>query len=92
MIKTYKPNDTARIEAMLFTVDNQDALKWADGDLAWRSPDVEEGEPNPFRWQVKTLEGWVDMPYGSYLIRGTTGEFYPCDPDIFEKRWIETDS
>ena len=88
MIKTYKPNDTARIEAMLFqdiTIVKSTASQWAGRDLTWRSPD----EKDQVRWQVKTLEGWVDMPYGSYLIKGASGEFYPCDPDIFEKRWVE---
>jgi len=85
MIKTYKPNDTARIEAILFDDSTalEDAKRWAEGNLTWF------GDECLCPWKVHTLEGWVDMPYGSYLIRGTTGEFYPCDPDIFEKRWVE---
>jgi len=89
-MKTYKPNDTARIEAMLFAADPQrkvpssdathEAKKWAGHDLRWSTMDG---------WEVKTLEGWVDMPFGSYLIKGTNNEFYPCAPDVFEKRWVE---
>ena len=83
MIKTYKPNDTARIEAMLFSFESyKEASRWAGEDLR-------AAQSTRNWWQVKTLEGWVDMPYGSYLIRGTSGEFYPCDPEIFEKRWVE---
>lgn len=79
-MKTYKPNDTARIEAMLFTsASHVAAKKWAKDEIQVASKPA----------KVKTLEGWVDMPIGSYLIRGTSGEFYPCDPDIFEKRWVE---
>ena len=79
-IKTYKPNDTARIEAMLVTLDELGfAYGWADSDMRNNS-----GTP-----EVHTLEGWVAMPYGSYLIKGTNNEFYPCDPDVFENRWVE---
>ena len=80
MIKTYKPKDTARVEAMLFTKETADeAEAWSGGDVC-----------NYEEWgRVKTLEGWVDLPYGHYLIKGTNDEFYPCDPDVFENRWME---
>ena len=82
MIKTYKPNDTARVEAMLFTEESKITAK----EWAGRSVQLHESSlPD----MVLTLEGWVDMPYGSYLIKGTNHEFYPCDPDVFEKRWTE---
>jgi len=91
LIKTYKPNDTARVEAMLFTGDADDIDKagdWAGNDLEMRITAIDNEGFDTWKWQVKTLEGWVDMPFDSYLIRGTSGEFYPCDPDIFEKRWV----
>jgi len=88
MIITYKPVDTARIEAMLFTEEAAyDAKDWVDSSRPAELADF--GGSDKAWWRVETLEGWVDMPYGSYLIRGTSGEFYPCDPDIFEKRWVE---
>lgn len=64
------------------------AVEWAGHDVAMRIVAVDNIGFDVWAWKVKPLEGWVDMPYGSYLIRGTTGEFYPCDPDIFEKRWV----
>lgn len=30
---------------------------------------------------------WVRCPLGHYIIRGVNGEFYPCDPEIFEKTY-----
>lgn len=91
MIKIYKPVDTARIEAMLFRADTEDpASEWANGDVEMRITARDNEGFDTWAWQVKTLEGWVDMPYGSYLIKGTNNEFYPCDPDVFEKRWVET--
>ena len=90
MIKTYKPNDTARIEAMSFTEASQDeAVRWADGGVEMRITDRDNAGFDTWTWQVSTLEGWVDMPYGSYLAYGTNGEFYPIHADVMAKRWVE---
>ena len=36
---------------------------------------------------VRTLEGDMLCPWGSYLIRGIRGEIYPCRRDIFEETY-----
>lgn len=36
------------------------------------------------RWQVKTLEGWLNIANGDWLIQVNHGEYYPCKPAIFE--------
>lgn len=33
---------------------------------------------------IKTLEGVMTARPGWWVIRGVAGEFYPCDPDIFQ--------
>ena len=33
---------------------------------------------------VATLEGEMTGEPGDYIIKGIKGEFYPCNPDIFE--------
>lgn len=33
---------------------------------------------------VHTLEGTMVAPPGWWIIKGVKGEFYPCDPEIFE--------
>ncbi len=40
-------------------------------------------DPRDGRLIISTLEGlhWAD--YGDWIIRGVSGEFYPCKPDIF---------
>ena len=88
MIKTYMPRTDARVEAMLFTAESlQMALEWAGDRVKWSSyAKIEHGV-----WQVRTLEGWVDIPFGHYLIKGTHGEFYPCAPEVFEARWQEAE-
>ena len=32
---------------------------------------------------IRTLEGDMAAAYGDYVLRGVSGEFYPCKPDIF---------
>jgi len=34
-------------------------------------------------YKVKTLEGWLNVSFGDWIIKGVKGEFYPCKPDIF---------
>lgn len=36
---------------------------------------------------ILTLEGIMHAPRGNYVIRGIEGEFYSCDPQIFEKTY-----
>ena len=36
---------------------------------------------------IKTLEGEMKASIGDYVIKGISGEFYPCKPDIFEKTY-----
>lgn len=33
---------------------------------------------------VDTLEGSMKANVGDWIIKGVTGEFYPCKPDIFD--------
>lgn len=30
---------------------------------------------------------WVGVKRGQFIIRGTKGEFYPCDPEVFEMKY-----
>ncbi|OUO77900.1 hypothetical protein B5F53_11840 [Blautia sp. An249] len=36
---------------------------------------------------VKTLEGNMRAELGDYIIRGLRGEYYPCKPDVFHKKY-----
>lgn len=33
---------------------------------------------------INTLEGWLFVSEGDWIITGIKGEHYPCKPDIFE--------
>lgn len=77
------------IEAVLIDTSSNDMMTSAKGKLEvedfldrhraldqayWRGPSL----------IIKTLEGDMVGRPGDWLIRGVSGEFYPCKPDIFE--------
>lgn len=39
---------------------------------------------------VCTNNGWVELKPGHYLVKGVS-DFYPCDPETFEARWVRAD-
>lgn len=36
---------------------------------------------------IHTLEGDMHVSEGDYIIKGLRGEFYPCKPDVFKKKY-----
>ena len=60
-------------------------------DTAW---EVEKGRPHVIM-KIKTLEGEMLANEGDYIIKGLCGEFYPCKPEVFEKKYevlVENDN
>jgi hypothetical protein len=43
-----------------------------------------QGLPNGSIGEIRTLEGYVLVTPGDWIITGVKGEHYPCKPDIFE--------
>jgi hypothetical protein len=43
-----------------------------------------QGLPAGSIGEIKTLEGYLLVTPGDYIITGVKGEHYPCKPDIFE--------
>ncbi|MFA5990452.1 MAG: hypothetical protein WC803_12725 [Sphingomonas sp.] len=37
--------------------------------------------------EIHTLEGTMKANKGDFVIKGVSGELYPCKPDIFEKTY-----
>lgn len=37
---------------------------------------------------IPTLEGVMEARMGDYIIRGVSGELYPCKSDIFRKTYV----
>src|SRR5262245_36108544 len=42
-------------------------------------------------WQIRTIEGWLELTPGDWIIRGVEGEYYPCKPSVFEATYEPTD-
>ena len=82
------------IEAVQWTGENLEEIK-AFGesfifdiiDTAW---EVGNGSPYVFM-KIKTLEGDMIVSEGDYIIKGISGEFYPCKPDIFKATYEEVE-
>lgn len=42
---------------------------------------------NTMGLRINTLEGCMLAQQGDWIIKGVSGEFYPCKPDSFEKTY-----
>ena len=42
-------------------------------------------------WEIETLEGVITASVNDWIIKGISGEFYPCKPDIFGKTYEQVD-
>ena len=70
------------IEAMLLTEENGHLVwEWAD------SKPLKDMDGKVYGLRIFTLEGDMKADFGDYIIKGVSGEFYPCKPDIFEKTY-----
>ena len=80
MLKKYKTKP-CEIEAIQWIGDNLiELLDWGQGDILWN--DVDD-------LYIETLEGRLKADVGDYIIKGLKGEFYPCKPDVFHKKYEE---
>lgn len=76
------------IDAMQFDGDNHEAIyAWVD------SLDHEDNGPafdtSRGCLLIQTLEGTMRASPGDWIIRGVSGEYYPCKPDIFTMTYEE---
>lgn len=83
MIKTFckKPIE---IQAVQWTGDNYDEIEAFASEFY-----VEQSDIYPTKLVVHTLESDIYASLGDWIIRGVSGEFYPCKPDIFEQIYEE---
>ncbi len=74
------------IEAMRFATEfeGESVIDWiaANGGEVVSSRGHVDGRRSEFG--IKTMEGTMLARPGDWVIRGVQGEFYPCNPDIFE--------
>ena len=55
-------------------------MPYRDGDL--------NALEHPEHLEIDTLEGLMSVPVGFWVLRGVTGEFYACEPEIFAKTYV----
>lgn len=75
------------IEAMVFE-DTVDCLAELSDFMDNQKVRINYFEPEP-KLLIETLEGTMSASEGDYIIKGISGEFYPCKPDIFHKTYEE---
>lgn len=68
------------IEAFQFKGDVGNLPKWfIDGHKFWSRISVED-------IMLLTKNGWISVNKNDYIIKAD-GEFYPCPPDVFHKKY-----
>lgn len=86
------------IEAVQFTQNNQEELwKFADNDENILNTVVIDnlgfdlkvwGEKGPYVEIYDTLHNsWIKVYLTQWIIRGTKGEYYPCDDEVFKAKY-----
>jgi len=79
------------IEAMQFNNDNdgREIRKWAEGKVRMSTEIISPKKPNieEVVLRIETLEGIMTAHFSDWIIKGVSGEFYPCKPDIFEQTY-----
>lgn len=81
MIKMYRTRP-CEIEAIKWDGTNYGSVKRFTSGKAIFDP--QSGHLN-----IDTLEGQMRANIGDFIIKGLAGEFYPCKPEIFNKKYVE---
>ena len=85
MVRYYKTKPCI-ITAIQFTKNNfEEIQKFTKGNAR----NLFKGENEFYFCTILTLEGPMCAQEGDYIIKGLRGEFYPCKPDVFEKKYEE---
>lgn len=84
MVKRYKTKPCV-IEAIQWTGDNVEEIKEYIGKSFLGDPII--GSSHNHSILILTLEGIMCASENDYIIKGLGGEFYPCKPDVFEKKY-----
>lgn len=77
------------IEAIQFNGDNVDELvEFTKGQFNWLLPEDRTDDPDCVAEVFDKLHStWVGVKVNQWIIRGQKGEYYPCDPEIFEAKY-----
>lgn len=92
MVKKYRSIPTV-IEAIQYTGDNVKELEeWGQGKIAFIEPEDRGDDPDCDLSVMDDLHStWINVYQNQWIIKGTKGEFYPCDPEVFAQKYKEVD-
>lgn len=74
------------IEAIEFEDDSADTITAIQNFMS-KELFVSYADPEHPVIKIATLEGVMDASIGDFIIKGLRGEFYPCKPDVFHKKY-----
>lgn len=74
------------IEAVEFKDDSSDTLMTIQNFMN-KEVVMSYADPKHPVIKIATLEGVMDASIGDFIIKGLRGEFYPCKPDVFHKKY-----
>lgn len=87
MVKKYKTKP-CEIEAIQWTGENLEEIEeFAKDGIEYNEVKDGGGKIIAYEIYVLTLEGTMFANQGDYIIKGLRGEFYPCKPDVFNKKY-----
>lgn len=83
MTHRYKP---VEVEAIEFKKDCfEDLKKFTEGRAYnFRTEMATNGK---FYCDIKTLVGTITVTEGDFIVKGANGEFFACEPDVFNKNF-----
>ncbi len=64
-----------------------EAIEWTGENREEISNFIDSGIFEEYSLLILTLEGTMVVSIGDFIIRGISGEFYSCKPDIFWKTY-----
>ena len=71
------------VEVLEFTGKHPKFEEWFSSFEQYEKTVVESG----YIFKIFTLEGTMSAKPGDWIIKGISGEHYPCKPDIFDKTY-----
>jgi hypothetical protein len=85
---TYK-SKPVKIEAIQFDGGNFGELAiFTDGRFFPVDEEDRDDDPEIVAQVLDVLHStWVGVKVDQYIIKGTKGEFYPCDPEVFREKY-----
>ena len=76
------------IEAIQWMGDNlEEIIRFAKSSLIWNTIYNGLGQLLGYEISIETLKGTMLVSKGDYIIRGLSGEFYPCREEVFKRNY-----